>query len=729
MQRTPRTRNMTSQSSLSVELAWFDHLVGRGAGAVKGGAEAMSTVSISGWSARRQRAYLGFLVALFATAAVITLGTVPDAVHQTAMHPQLWLMALLAVLAGSVAFVAAGPGGLTTVICPAVCFSFAIFLCWGPGPAILAQAATVIGVTWRLRRPALCAAMSAAQYSVAFGAAALVLLIRVPDPFEHNGPTNILADALAVLAMVTVWLAVFAALSYLRARLAGTGSRHPYAMRMVANQNLFLAALVMLSPVLAVAAHINIAFVPLVFIPLYALQRMARLSAERDRAARTDPLTNLANRVGLKARFDELSASVPRNTGAARISLLMLDLDRFKQVNDALGHDTGDQLLVALAGRLAALEPPGGAVARLGGDEFAIVGTFVDRLHARTYARTVVEELGRPLSLDGLRVDVTASVGIAEDAGERDDFATLMRHADVAMYDAKRRGDTVSTYEASTDQNSPERLALLNDFRRALESGEGQEIAMHYQPQVNLATGKVEAVEALLRWHHPSLGLVNTQKLLAVAEHSSVMHLLTAWVVDDVLGQLAGWNAMGIELRASLNVSARDLYGGDLVSHLAERLAWYGVDPGQLQIEITESALMLDPIRARLTVSRISRLGVAVALDDFGTGYSSLQHLRKLPIAEIKIDRAFVSGMAGNRDDAAIVRSTIDMAGSLGLRTVAEGVETEYTRRLLGEAGCTLAQGWLTARPMAAADLTRWLIERPDLGIPAHQPGPQLASI
>jgi EAL domain-containing protein (putative c-di-GMP-specific phosphodiesterase class I) len=312
------------------------------------------------------------------------------------------------------------------------------------------------------------------------------------------------------------------------------------------------------------------------------------------------------------------------------------------------------------------------------------------------------------VQLDRLQIDVTASLGIAS-YSDGEDFAALLRHADVAMYEAKQRGGAVATYLARADQNSPERLRLLTDFRDALTARRPEQIAMHYQPQVSLATGEMRGVEALLRWHHPVHGPVPTRDLLSVAEHSSVMQQLTMRVIDDVTAQLASWLEDGLAIRASLNVSVRDLYSDDLATHLARRLAERDVPAERLQVEITESALLADPSRVQATVNRIAALGVGVSLDDFGTGYSSLQHLRRLPISEIKIDRSFVSGMADNRDDAAIVRSIVEMARTLGIRTVAEGVENEYTRRLLAEAGCTLIQGWIAAHPMPGPEVVGWL--------------------
>jgi EAL domain-containing protein (putative c-di-GMP-specific phosphodiesterase class I) len=261
------------------------------------------------------------------------------------------------------------------------------------------------------------------------------------------------------------------------------------------------------------------------------------------------------------------------------------------------------------------------------------------------------------------------------------------------------------------DLNSRQRLGLLADFRRALESP-GDEIALHYQPQVALDSGNLVGVEALLRWTHPTRGLISTPEVLQVAEHTSVMRLLTFRVIDDVVAQLAAWRAQGLNLRTSINISARDLYSGEVVEHLDTRLREHGVPPEQIQVEITESALMADPVRAYNTAMKIVAIGVAVSLDDFGTGYSSLQHLRKLPLAEIKVDRSFVAGMADNADDAAIVRSTVELAASLGLRSVAEGVENDYTWRMLTQTDCSVAQGWSVASPMPGAELARWQANR-----------------
>jgi predicted signal transduction protein with EAL and GGDEF domain len=362
-----------------------------------------------------------------------------------------------------------------------------------------------------------------------------------------------------------------------------------------------------------------------------------------------------------------------------------------------------------VAHRLAGVVAPHDLVVRLGGDEFAVLATRVDgTAAARRIAGHLAEALGRPFALDGTVVDVSASIGIAlQERGG--DGAALLRQAEVAMYDAKQRGDQVAVYGPDAPHHSPERLTLLADLRHALQSDTGDDgITLFYQPQIAVATGAVAGVEALLRWHHPVRGLVGPEELIRVAEQTPVMRMLTARVLREVIAQLGAWLAVGREIRASVNVSVRDLHAGDIADNIQELLTLYGVPPALLQLEITESALMSDPHRALSTITRLSRMGVAISLDDFGTGYSSFQHLRRLPLSEVKIDRSFVLGMATDPGDAAIVHSVITLAGALGLRVVAEGVEDERTWRLLAAAGCHAAQGWFHARPMPADDLAIW---------------------
>ncbi len=534
----------------------------------------MPTGLRAGWTSRRRvTTYVEGIV----LAATVALGIEQwgNITHTATTHGAFWLMTGLAMLAGTQAFVAAmPPGRAPMIICPTICFTFAVQLCWGLGPAIVAQGAAVAVVAVRLRAGVRDALWSFGQIGLAFAAAAVILYVGDPDPFHRDGPNNIVVDAVSVVGAVGAWLVTYGVLGALRARLQGQSLRSRAATTATANQVLFNASLLLLSPVLAVTAHVDLGFLPLVFIPLYAVHRMAKLSAERDLAARLDPLTGLANRTGLRHGFDKIVAVCAGDDTAVRrrATLLMLDLDRFKQVNDALGHDVGDQLLIAVARRLAALGPAGGTVARLGGDEFAILAATPDIAEAHGLADRVVRALSQPVTLDGLRVDVTASVGIAVRDDDAVDFSTLMRHADVAMYDAKQRGDAIAAYQPGHDTNSPQRLRLLTDFRHALEASDRTQITMHYQPQVCLSSGRVDSVEALLRWHHPTYGLMDTQEVMAVAEHSSVIHLLTQRVIEDVVAQVATWQDEGLDMRAAINVSSRDLYSDDIVAHLSATL-------------------------------------------------------------------------------------------------------------------------------------------------------------
>jgi diguanylate cyclase (GGDEF)-like protein len=603
-------------------------------------------------------------------------------------------MAALAVLVDSRPYVVADRR-TSAVILPSICFTFAIALAWGLGPAMAVQLVAVTVAGWRMRQPVRRTLHLAVQHAAALAAASAVAGLSG----LNVGPRPQWDDAVLTVAAATAWILARYGLALLTS--LATSSRRP---RKPGVELLATAALLLLGPVVLATAQFGLPFVPLVLLALHAVHRMVRSAGEFERASRIDALTGLPNRRALQATAKESKQGRP-------LALLLLDLDRFRNVNEALGHSVGDRLLVAVARRLSEAVPAHDLVVRLGGDEFAVLATRVDGAPgARRIARHLAEALNRPFALDGLPVDVSASIGIALQTERGGDSAELLRAAEAAMYDAKQRGDQVAVYGPEASHHSPDRLALLADLRRVLrEDAPDDGIMLFYQPQIAIATGEVVGVEALLRWRHPDRGMVGPEELIRVAEPTPVMRLLTDRVLHDVIAQLAVWQASGRPLRASVNVSVRDLHSGDIADRIGELLSAYAVSPDLLQLEITESALMADPHRVLSTITRLDRMGIAISLDDFGTGFSSLQHLRRLPLAEVKIDRSFVLGMAADRGDAAIVRSVIDLTEALGLRAVAEGVEDERTWRLLAAAGCHAAQGWFHARPMPAADLADWL--------------------
>ncbi len=427
------------------------------------------------------------------------------------------------------------------------------------------------------------------------------------------------------------------------------------------------------------------------------------------RQALHDGLTGLPNRALLK---DRLTAALAEAMRAARpVALLVMDLDRFKEVNDALGHHVGDLMLVRLADRLRELLRDADVIARLGGDEFAVLlTTHVSVEGAVTVARRVHAALLEPFDIDGLRLQTNASIGIAVFPDHATDADALTQRADVAMYQAKRTGSGHAVYKAELDRSSVRRLTLLGDLRRALDS---EEFVVHYQPVVDVATGRPVRAEALVRWQHPEHGLLQPEDFIELAEVSGFIQPLARWVLQRTLASASAWWAAGHRVGLAVNLSVRNLYDPGLPGYVGKLLASCDLPPGELMLEVTESELMDDPRLALEVLSEVHRMGVATGIDDFGTGYSSLTYLKDLPIREIKIDRSFVSGMRARADDLIIVRSTIDLGHNLSLDVVAEGVEDELTLLELGALGCDLAQGFHLSPPLTSADFEAWLEARP----------------
>jgi diguanylate cyclase (GGDEF)-like protein/PAS domain S-box-containing protein len=431
-------------------------------------------------------------------------------------------------------------------------------------------------------------------------------------------------------------------------------------------------------------------------------QREAELALEHQ--AHYDALTELPNRVLARQTLEAWLGSGP-------LALLIMDLDRFKEINDTFGHEAGDQLLRQVGERLRSGLGSTGLLARLGGDEFAILLPGADATQAMATARHLREVLeGEPFAVERQYLTIEGSTGLAVYPDHGADAATLLRHADVAMYQAKHDQDGLAMYDAARDQHSPARLGLASDLRQAIERSE---LKLHYQPKVDLSRGRVVGVEALLRWQHPQQGFIPPDQFVGLAEQTGLIHPMTLWVLEEALRQHAAWRSEGLHLPVAVNFSMRNLQDPDIADTVAQLLRRWEVPASMLEIEITESSLMADPARALETLRRLRAMGVKIAIDDFGTGYSSLAHLKQLPVDVLKIDRSFVREMERDRSDQLIVRTTVDLAHNLDLRVVAEGVEDRATGDYLAEIGCDQAQGYYFARPLPADDLTRWLRETP----------------
>ncbi|KQM78719.1 EAL domain-containing protein [Xylophilus sp. Leaf220] len=422
-----------------------------------------------------------------------------------------------------------------------------------------------------------------------------------------------------------------------------------------------------------------------------------------------DALTHLPNRARFHEHLEKAIAQVQASKGNAQGSLavMVMDLDRFKYVNDTLGHPIGDQLLVEVGRRLLSTLPGGDTVvARLGGDEFAVLLPCGDAASAFAIARQVLLVLEQPTTVEGQVVDIGASIGIVVCPQHGTDVPTLMRRADIAMYAAKRTGAGCLPYDSGHETVQPERLSLMGELRRAVEHGD---LALHYQPKVDMASGEVHSVEALVRWEHATRGFVAPDRFIPFAEQTGYIKAITRFVAGSAIAQCAAWHAAGIEVAVSINVSARDLLGDELPALFAALLEEHRMEPGWIWIEVTESSVMDDPAHALATLNQLHDMGLRLSIDDFGTGYSSLAYLKRMPVDEIKIDKSFVMNMADDRDDEIIVRSTIDLGHNMGLKVVAEGVDNELVLQRLRALDCDMVQGYLLARPLSPKQFETWL--------------------
>jgi len=422
--------------------------------------------------------------------------------------------------------------------------------------------------------------------------------------------------------------------------------------------------------------------------------------------AYADTLTDLPNR----ALFDDrLTTTVARGQRKGEpFAVIILDMDRFKYINDVLGHESGDSVLKEVASRLKTTLRKSDTVARLGGDEFALLLQDVTQEDILAAVGRIAAVFDSPVTLNNQPIDIGCSIGIATYPDHGEDASTLLRRADMAMYSAKRSDTVYAFYDPNCDEHREEHLSLLSEIKRAIEK---DELQLFYQPKVTFGDSSILSVETLLRWQHPKRGLIPPDEFIPFAEQTGAIRLITRWLISKAMKQARRWVDQGMMVKMSLNISARDLLDSDFSAYIKKRLDENNVDPQMICMEITESALMEDPIKARRTVEELHHLGLSISIDDYGTGYSSLAYVKNLPVNELKIDREFIKNMLENKEDVAIVRSTIELGHNLGLKVVAEGIEREEEMQMLKDFGCDQAQGYLISKALTAADMEAWITQ------------------
>ena len=658
------------------------------------------------------------VVTLAGLAALIAAGrSVSGAAgHGLAGQQLLWVIAA-ASLAVEVRPLAIPGRSLPGSATAAVTFCFAALLYWGFAVAAMIRAGTALLAAIVSRKPLHRAAFDIAQATLSLAAAAAVLAgagvhPRPARPWVPAGPD------LGLVALAAV--AYFAAYFTLAGVELAVRRRAPLLATLGASllPTAFVSfALLSAAPLVVVAMNRSAAFTLLFALPLAAVYVTLAMSGRREHQALHDQLTGLPNRALLQRRTAEALAQGARS--GSKSGLLMLDLDRFKEVNDTLGHSLGDGLLEVVGRRLARSVRPGDVVARLGGDEFAVLLPAVrSGAAAREVAARLRAALAEPVRLEGMSLQVEASVGVALYPDDGGTVEALLQRADVAMYLAKERRSGVECYAARSDRHSPARLSLLGDLRRGIDQGEFE---LHYQPKVFLDSGRTAGMEALLRWQHPRRGRLLPAQFIPLAEQSFLMRDLTRHVLRIALGQVTAWRLTGLPVQLSVNISVRDLVDAGLAALIERELAARGLPPEVLLVEISEPMLSGAAGDIEAGVAALHSLGIQLSLDDFGTGYSSLGRLQRMRIAEVKIDPSFVTALASKPGNELIVQSLVDLVRGLGIRCVAEGVESAEVAAALRAIGCDAAQGQQFSRPLSVAAATSWLAADRAAGLAADR--------
>jgi len=638
------------------------------------------------------RRYLAVVSAAGLATLVALVATSPGGLISNPT-PALMLLAVLVVLGEVFPIKLPGDDGEFTT---STTFAFALLITAGPEKAVVALAAGSAITDLLRRRSWWRAAFNIGQYTLALAAAGLIvnLLTTLPNPSGSFAP----ADLPAILVGGCAFFLVNNSLAGTASALAADLPLYRTLVEDSTEQAWTAAMLLGLAPVVALTADFSVMLLPWLLLPIVAVYRGGQ-AALFQHQANHDALTGLpARRSFLESAADAMRTAT--RTGAAA-TLMVLDLDSFKQINDTLGHHRGDQLLRLVAPRLRDAVGDRGTVGRLGGDEFGVVLPGADSMTAMEVAGAIERALAEPCDIEGLELRIRASVGLACHPEHGDDVDLLLRRADAALYAAKRNRSGVEPWAPGYEVSNPDTLGIAVELARALDQ---HEIVVYYQPKISLADGRVAGVEALVRWVHPEKGFIPPDEFIPYAERTGLMRRLTAYVLEAALRHRSGWASLGVELQVAINVSV-SLLDRDFPAEVARLLDLWSTSGDQITLEITESTVMADPILAARVLGELEHLGVRLSIDDFGTGYSSLAYLKNLPVNEIKIDRAFVDSMIEEPSDAMIVRSTIDLGHNLGLDVVAEGIEDEATWAALRDLGCDFAQGFFMSKPVPAEDI------------------------
>lgn len=583
-------------------------------------------------------------------------------------------------------------------------FAFALALEFGPVPAMVAQAIASIIVDTTTRRGLLKIGFNAGQYLLGVGLTGLAVTAIVPAPVLQGSltPKSLLVVCLGAAVFVLVNNSLVGLIVAISARAQVVKTIWETLVHEARSDWVLLG----LAPIVVVVAEHSLWLLPMLLLPVIGVYQSVMVSIEKEHQATHDALTDLPNRTLFNARLQE---ALGRNDPDL-VGVFLLDLDRFKEVNDTLGHQAGDQLLRSVAERLVETLPDTATIARFGGDEFAF---FVPGLRstgdAEALAREAAAALNDPFTLMTCRLEVEGSIGIALAPEDGADPDGLVQKADTAMYVAKADHTTCQVYDAKKDRNSTRRLALLGDLRDSIAAGH---IWLAFQPKLQLRSGDTNCVEALVRWTHPEHGELQPDEFIPLAERTGLIQPLTTHILEEGARHLRAWRERDPQRTLAINLATRSLVDLHLVDEVRQVLRRWDLPPGSIELEITESSIMTDPARARRTLHDLSAMGIRLSIDDFGTGYSSLAYLQQLPVREVKIDRSFIRDLARNPSDRVIVESTIYMASRLGLEVTAEGVEDEETLDLLRDLGCHHAQGFFIGRPMPADRLDEWFEQR-----------------